>query len=134
MNEFFAKVWVVIQAVWIKVKGSPIIKPLWALVYSRKATIAAAVITWLLTVFPSLVPAKDQLLGLMVQVVGIILIAVATQAGIVIEDKAKLENGITPGTPDTVTLTAGAIEAFTGQDYDPGFYRVAENDPVDNKG
>lgn len=86
--EFFKKLGSYIKAGWKKFKGLPIIKPLWALVYSRKALIAGAVVTFLLGEFPKLAPAKEELTVVIVQVVGIVLTAVGTSIGIALEDSA----------------------------------------------
>ncbi len=87
--EFINKLWSYVKAGWEKVKGAPIIKPLWMMVYSRKALIAGAVVTFLLTEFPKLAPAKEELTVLIVQVVGIVLTAIGTSIGIAIEDAAN---------------------------------------------
>ncbi len=98
--EFINKLWGYIKAGWEKVKGAPIIKPLWGLVYSRKALIAGAVVTFLLTEFPKLAPAKDELTVVMVQVTGIVLTAIGTSIGIAMEDAAA------KSAPALTTLTA----------------------------
>ena len=73
---------------WNGFKGLPVIKPLFLLLYSRKAMISVALVGFMLEYFPKLSPVKDELLVLVAQVVVIVLVAVANSLGIAIEDAA----------------------------------------------
>lgn len=94
MENFFKKVGDFIKAGWEKFKGLPIVKPLWLMVYSRKAVIASAAAGWLLTIFPDLLPAKDEVLVVITQVIGILFLAIGTSIGIAIEDASKNTNRV----------------------------------------
>lgn len=76
------------QDLWERFKKLPIVKPIFALAYSRKSIISAAVVTFLLGVVPQLAPAGSALEVLTVQIVGIVFVAVAQSLGISIEDAA----------------------------------------------
>lgn len=94
MKEFWSNVKKAAVAVWVWFKGLPIVKPLFALLYSRKSLIATAVTGFMLEYFPKLVPVKDELLVLVAQVVVIVLIWLADILGIAIEDAAAKSNAL----------------------------------------
>lgn len=95
-----------VKVAWDWFKGLPIAKPLWALVYSRKSVISAALVTFALTAVPALAPAKDTLAAFIAQVVIILLAALAQSLGIAMEDvAAKGGTVITTTTPSASAST-----------------------------
>lgn len=108
-----------VKVAWQWLKGLPIAKPLWALVYSRKAVISAALVTFALTAVPALAPAEDTLAAFIAQVVIILLAALAQSLGIAIEDQAT-KNGtvITTTTPSesaSTTVTSVTASQLAGE-------------------
>lgn len=97
MKEFWSNFKKAAIQTWVWFKGLPVVKPLYLLLYSRKALISAAIVGFMLEYFPKLVPVKDELLVLVAQVVVIVLVAVANSLGIAIEDAAaKIAAGSPP--------------------------------------
>lgn len=94
MKEFWGKVKMAALAAWKWFKSLPVVKPLFLLLYSRKAMISVALVGFMLEYFPKLSPVKDELLVLVAQVVVIVLVAVANSLGIAIEDAAAKSNSL----------------------------------------
>ena len=70
-------------------KRLPIVKPLYALLYSRKVAIASGLTGAMVELFPRLIPVKSELLIVITQLVVIALAWVAVILGIAYEDAAK---------------------------------------------
>src|SRR5512139_3292093 len=94
MTNFWSKLKNAIVTVWTWIKSLPIIKPLFLLLYSRKAMISVAVVGFMLEYFPKLVPVENELLVLVTQVLVIVLVAVGNSLGIAIEDAAAKSNSL----------------------------------------
>jgi hypothetical protein len=94
MKELWSNIKKAAVAAWVWFKGLPIVKPLFLLLYSRKAMISVALVGFMLEYFPKLSPVKDELLVLVAQVVVIVLVAVANSLGIAIEDAAAKSNSL----------------------------------------
>lgn len=92
MQEFLARLKKAALTVWNWFKGLPIVAPLYALLYSRKAMISAAMVAFMLEYWPKLAPFEDELAIVVSQVVVIVLVAVANSLGIAIEDAAEKGN------------------------------------------
>lgn len=97
MKEFVERLGKAARNLWNWFKGLPIVKPLWALVYSRKSLITAALVAFALQVVPQLAPEKEAVAVLAAQVVLIALAAVAQSLGIAIEDSASKGAGTLNG-------------------------------------
>jgi hypothetical protein len=93
MENFLEKVRGFVVKVWGWFKGLPIVKPLFLLLYSRKAMISVALVGFMLEYFPKLAPVKDEMLVLIAQIVVIALVAIANSLGIAIEDAAEKAAG-----------------------------------------
>lgn len=89
MSEFFERLKKAAQNVWGWVKGLPVVKPLWQLVYSRKATIATAITGAVLELFPKLTPVAGEVTVVIAQLVTIGLVWAAVILGIAHEDAAE---------------------------------------------
>jgi hypothetical protein len=102
-KAFMVRLGEAVKKTWDWFKGLPIAKPVWALVYSRKSVISAALVTFALTAVPALAPAKDTLAAFIAQVVIILLAALAQSLGIALEDQAEKS-----GTVITTTMPSEA--------------------------
>jgi hypothetical protein len=92
MSDFLQRLQKAAENVWGWIVSLPIIKPLYSLLYSRKAMISAAVVAFMLEYWPKLVPFEDEVLLVVSQVVVIVLVAIANSLGIAIEDAAEKGN------------------------------------------
>jgi len=97
MNEFLQRLKKAAQNVWQWVKSLPVVKPLYALLYSRKAMISAAIVYFMLEQFPKLAPFENYLALIASQVVVVALVAIANILGIAMEDAAAKSNGGSAG-------------------------------------
>ena len=93
MAGFIDRVKKAASNLWGWFKGLPIIKPLWALLYSRKMVITAALVAFALEGIPQLAPTKAELEVVIAQAVVILLAAVAQSLGIAAEDYASKVSG-----------------------------------------
>lgn len=97
MNDFWTKAKQALGNVWGWVKGLPVVKPLWQLVYSRKATIATAITGAVLELFPKLTPVAGEVTVVIAQLVTIGLVWAAVILGIAHEDAAAKGTAVLTG-------------------------------------
>jgi hypothetical protein len=90
---FLDKVIGAAKGAWQWVKSLPVIKPLFALAYSRKTMISLAVVGFMLEAFPKLANFENETTLIVSQIVVIAFVAIGQSLGIAIEDAAEKHNG-----------------------------------------
>lgn len=89
MKGFFERLKKAAVNTWKWFKSLPVVKPLFMLVYSRKALIATGLTGFVLEAFPKLSPVNDEVVIVVAQLVVIGFIWIAQILGIAIEDASK---------------------------------------------